>query len=85
MNDSDYAWDTWRTTAGPQGCLWLRDGLHHISEARIFLYQYKLIALYRKDRDIFIGKANELLEAIRIKREGVYSRRIMFLGHSVMI
>jgi len=84
MNDPDYAWDTWCTTAGPQG--WLRDGLlHHISEARIFIYQYKLIAVYRKDRDIFIGKANELLEAIRIKREGVYSRRIMFLGHSVVV
>jgi hypothetical protein len=39
--------------------------------------------VYGKDRDTFMGKANELLEAIRIKRDGVESRPILFLGHSM--
>src|SRR5436190_22233001 len=67
--DADHAWDTWRTPAGPQGRLWLRDDLpQHVPESRIFLYEYNSTAVYGKDRDTFIGKANELLEAIRIER-----------------
>ena len=30
-----------------------------------------------------MGKANELLEAIRIEREDIESRPILFLGHSM--
>jgi pimeloyl-ACP methyl ester carboxylesterase len=39
--------------------------------------------LYGKDRDTFNGKANELLEAIRIERDEVESRPILLLGHSM--
>jgi hypothetical protein len=68
-NDIDHAWDTWRTPSGPQGRLWLRDDLpQHVPETRIFLYEYNSTAVYGKDKDTFIGKANELLEAIRIER-----------------
>lgn len=38
--------------------------------------------MYGKDRDTFVGKANELLEAIRIEREDD-SRPILLLGHSM--
>jgi triacylglycerol esterase/lipase EstA (alpha/beta hydrolase family) len=83
-DDADHAWDTWRTPAGPQGRLWLRDDLpQHVPESRIFLYEYSSTAVYGKDRDTFIGKANELLEAIRIEREDVESRPILLLGHSM--
>jgi alpha-beta hydrolase superfamily lysophospholipase len=33
--------------------------------------------------DTFISKANELLEAIRIERENIETRPILFLGHSI--
>jgi hypothetical protein len=39
--------------------------------------------VYRKDRDTFNGKANELLEAIRIERNEVESRLILLLGYSM--
>jgi triacylglycerol esterase/lipase EstA (alpha/beta hydrolase family) len=39
--------------------------------------------VYGKDKDTFIGKANELLEAIRIERDEVESRPILLLGHSL--
>jgi triacylglycerol esterase/lipase EstA (alpha/beta hydrolase family) len=39
--------------------------------------------VYGKDRDTFIGKAYELLEAIRIEREEVDSSPILLLGHSM--
>lgn len=39
--------------------------------------------MYGKDKDTFIGKANELLEAIRIERYDLESRPILFLGHSL--
>jgi hypothetical protein len=82
--DTDHAWDTWRTPSGPQGRLWLRDDLpQYVSESRIFLYEYNSTAVYGKDRDTFIGKANELLEAIRIERDEVESRPILLLGHSL--
>lgn len=38
--------------------------------------------MYGSDRDDFIGKANELLEAIRIKRDDP-SRPMLLLGHSM--
>jgi hypothetical protein len=83
-NDRDHAWDTWRKPPGPQGRLWLRDDLpQHLPESRIFLYEYNSTAVYGKDRDTFIGKASELLEAIRLEREDIESRPILFLGHSM--
>lgn len=63
--------------------MWLRDDLpRYIPEARIFLYEYNATAVYGKDRDTFVGKANELLEAIRIKRTDD-TRPILLLGHSM--
>lgn len=83
-NDADHAWDTWRTPPGPTGRLWLRDDLpQHVPGSRIFLYQYNATAVYGRDRDTFIGKANELLEAIRVEREDAEHRPILFLGHSM--
>ena len=67
--DCDHAWDTWRKPSGIHGRLWLRDDLpQHLPDSRIFLYEYNATAVYGKDRDTFIGKASELLEAIRIER-----------------
>lgn len=64
--------------------MWLRDDLpNHIPLARIFLYIYDATAVYGNDQATFSDKANELLEAIRVKRGGVESRRILFLGHSM--
>jgi hypothetical protein len=83
-NDADQAWDTWRKPAGPHGRLWLRDDLpQYFPESRIFLCGYNSTLAYGKNRDIFAGKANELLEAIRLERRGVRSRPILFLGHSI--
>ena len=82
--DTDHTWDTWRTPPGPQGHLWLRDDLpSYVPESRIFLYEYNSTAVYGKDRDSFIGKANELLEEIRIERYEVESRPVLLLGHSM--
>ena len=82
---ADHAWDTWRTPAGPEGRLWLRDDLpQSVPKSRIFLYEYDATAVYGKDRDTFVGKANELLEAIRIERDDMEeSRPILLLGHSM--
>jgi hypothetical protein len=55
----------------------------HVPETRIFLYEYNSTLAYGKDRDTFIGKANELLEWISVWRAGVESRPIVFLGHSL--
>ncbi|KAI1392353.1 uncharacterized protein F4822DRAFT_436211 [Hypoxylon trugodes] len=83
-NASEHAWDTWRTPYGPIGHLWLRDVLpQSLPDSRIFLYQYNATAVYSQDRDTFIDKANELLEAVRIEREEIESRPIIFLGHSM--
>lgn len=83
-SDADHAWDTWRTPAGPAGRLWLRDDLpEHVPDSRIFLYEYNATAVYGKDRDTFIGKANELLEAIRVERDEDDTRPILFLCHSM--
>ena len=54
-----------------------------LPESRIFLYEYKATAVYGRDRNTFIGKANELLEAIRIERYDDTSRPIIFCGHSL--
>lgn len=54
-----------------------------MSEPRIFLYEYNATALYGNDRDTFIGKANELPEAIQIERGDAGTRPIIFLGHSI--
>jgi len=83
-SDEDHAWDTWRTPSGEDGQLWLRDDLPRcVDESRIFLYRYDATVVYGKDRGTFIGKASELLEAIRIKRRGIEARPILFLGHSM--
>lgn len=83
-NDAEHAWNTWRKPSGPKGRLWLRDDLpQYVPETRIFLYEYNSTAVYGKDMDTFIGKANELLEAIRIEREDIETRPILFLGHSM--
>ncbi len=83
-NGHDHAWDTWRKPSGSQGRLWLRDDLPQcLPESRIFLYEYDSTAVYGTDRDTFIGKASELLEDIRIEREDIESRPILFLGHSM--
>jgi hypothetical protein len=82
--DADHAWDTWRTPAGPQGRLWLRDDLpQYVPESRIFLYEYNSTAVYGQDRSTFIDKANELLEEVRTERDDMESRPILFLGHSM--
>ncbi|OHE90416.1 hypothetical protein CORC01_14293 [Colletotrichum orchidophilum] len=79
-NDADHAWDTWRTPSGPTGRLWLRDDLpKYVPDSRIFIYQYNATAVYGKDRSTFIDKANDL----RLEREDVESRPILFLGHSM--
>ncbi|KAB5557932.1 hypothetical protein GE09DRAFT_93575 [Coniochaeta sp. 2T2.1] len=83
-NDTDHAWDTWRTPPGAAGRLWLCDDLpEHLPDSRIFLYQYNSTVVYGKDRGAFIDKANELLEAVRVERDGVESRPIVFLCHSL--
>ncbi|KAK1625430.1 hypothetical protein BDP81DRAFT_327823, partial [Colletotrichum phormii] len=51
--------------------------------SKIFLYQYNATAVYGKDRSTFIDKANDLLKDIRLEREDVNSRPILFLGHSI--
>ena len=82
--DTVHAWDTWREPAGTQGRLWLHEDLpRHIPESRIFLYQYNATAVYGGDRGTFVDKANELLEAIRIERDEVQFRPIIFLCHSM--
>ncbi|PMD50987.1 uncharacterized protein K444DRAFT_656527 [Hyaloscypha bicolor E] len=82
--DADHAWDTWRTPPRPDGRLWLRDDLpEYIPDSRIFLYEYNAAAVYGNDQDTFVGKANELLEAIRIKRDNIEARPILLLGHSM--
>ncbi|KAI1172154.1 hypothetical protein F4777DRAFT_524116 [Nemania sp. FL0916] len=82
--DSDHAWDTWRTPAGPAGRLWLRDDLpQQLPEARIFLYQYNSTTVYGKDKSTFVDKANAFLESIRLKRRGHDERPLLLLGHSL--
>lgn len=83
-NAEDHAWDTWRTPSGKDGRLWLCDDLPQcVEKPRIFLYRYDATAVYGKDRDTFVGKASELLEAIRVEREHAETRPILFLGHSM--
>ena len=82
--DADHAWDTWRKPAGPKGRLWLRDDLpQYVSESRIFLYEYSSTAVYGADRSTFIDKANEFLEAVRVKRKNAEYRPLLLLGHSL--
>ena len=82
--DVAHAWDTWRTPAGRDGRLWLRDDLpEHVPKSRIFLYEYNATAVYGKDRSTFIDKASALLEAIRAERDEAESRPIVLMGHSM--
>lgn len=71
--DDEHAWDTWRKPAGPGGRLWLRDDLKEKAlAARVFLYQYDSKLLWGGDKASFVLKADELLEAIRLKRKKVH-------------
>ena len=82
-NDTEHAWSTWQTPE-PEKRLWLRDDLPKLlPESRIFLYEYNATVVYGRDRNTFVGKANELLEAIRIERHDIESRSMIFLGHSL--
>ena len=66
--DEEYAWDMWRKPEGPLGRLWLRDDLlAKALEARIFLYQYNSKLIYGGEKALFIQKADDLLEDIRIQ------------------
>ena len=83
-DDAEHAWNTWRTPDGPKGRLWLRDDLpKYTPAARIFLYEYNSTAVYGHDRSTFIDKADEFLEAIRIKRGEDEDRPLVPLGHSL--
>jgi len=83
-DNEKHGWDTWRTPCGPEGRLWLKEDLPGAAPgARIFLYWYSATAVYGGDRDSFVGKANELLEAIRVERDDNDQRPILFLGHSM--
>ncbi|RMJ16727.1 hypothetical protein CDV36_003631 [Fusarium kuroshium] len=82
--DQEHAWDTWRTPAGPEGKLWLRDELpKELPHARIFLYEYNSTAVYGKDRTTFLDKVNAFLEAMRIDRRKTPQRPLLLLGHSL--
>ncbi|KAI8721955.1 NACHT domain-containing protein [Fusarium sp. LHS14.1] len=82
--DQEHAWDTWRTPAGPEGRLWLRDELpKELPYARIFLYEYNSTAVYGKDRTTFIDKVNAFLEELRIDRRKAPRRPLLLLGHSL--
>ncbi|KAJ4326183.1 hypothetical protein N0V84_003234 [Fusarium piperis] len=82
--DQDHAWDTWRTPAGPEGKLWLRDELpKELPLARIFLYEYNSTALYGKDHSTFVDKVNAFLEELRIDRRRAPRRPLLLLGHSL--
>lgn len=68
----EHAWDTWRSPAGDEGRLWLRDDLSSLLPyARVFLYEYDATVVYGSDRSSFCDKANMFLEDIRIEREDV--------------
>ncbi|KAH7309285.1 hypothetical protein BKA65DRAFT_519554 [Rhexocercosporidium sp. MPI-PUGE-AT-0058] len=79
-----HAWDTWRTPAGDNGRLWLRDDLPNTTpEARVFLYEYDATVVYGNNRESFSDKANHFLEDIRVEREEDPSRPLVLLGHSL--
>jgi len=79
-----HAWNTWREPQDDTGRLWLRDDLpKSVPDARIFLYEYDSTAVYGVDRSTFIDKANELLEAIRIKQNDDEHKPLILLGHSL--
>lgn len=84
-DDEEHAWDTWRTPAGDDGRIWLKDDLpkRYTSQARIFLWVYNSTLVYGKDRGQFIDKANDLLEALRIERRQDPDRPLIFLAHSL--
>ncbi|KAH9204094.1 hypothetical protein DL95DRAFT_398802, partial [Leptodontidium sp. 2 PMI_412] len=82
----EHALDTWRTPAGDEGRLWLRDDLPTtLPTARIFLYEYDSTVVYGQDYRTFNDKANSLLEDIRLARddENSRSRPLILLGHSL--
>ena len=64
--------------------MWLRDDLPKTTpDARIFLYEYDSSAVYGNDQGTFVDKANELLEAIRVKRDDEERKPLLLLGHSL--
>ncbi|KAF4456852.1 Ankyrin repeats (3 copies) family protein [Fusarium austroafricanum] len=86
-NETNHVWDTWRTPAGPEGKLWLRDDLPKlVPNARVFVYEYDSTVVYGTNNFTFVDKANSLLEAIRIKQMGQGKsslRPVILLGHSL--
>ncbi|KLP14966.1 uncharacterized protein LW94_8335 [Fusarium fujikuroi] len=82
--EKKHAFDTWRTQSGQKGRLWLQKDLpDHISDCRIFLYQYNTTAAYGRGLDEFRSKADNLLEVINIERRDCPERPILLLGHSI--
>ena len=64
--------------------MWVRDDLPKTTpDARIFLYEYDSSAVYGNDQGTFVDKANELLEAIRVKRDDEERKPLLLLGHSL--
>ena len=65
--------------------MWLRDDLPKTTpDARIFLYEYDSSAVYGNDQGTFVDKANELLNAIRVKRDDdEETKPLLLLGHSL--
>lgn len=80
--DALHVLDTWRA---PAGHLWLREDLPtRIPRSRIFIYEYNSCLLRGKERDGWVDKASEFLEAVRMERDDVdLQRPIIFLGHSM--
>ncbi|KAI0533694.1 hypothetical protein GGR58DRAFT_485602 [Xylaria digitata] len=75
---------TRRPPAGLKWRFWLRDGFpRYVPEARIFLCGHSATKVQGHDRDTLIGDANKALEAIRVNREGIRSRSIIFSYRSM--
>jgi alpha-beta hydrolase superfamily lysophospholipase len=67
-----------------EGHLWLKEALpKQTRNARIWTYSYSSSVFYGKDRSSFIQKADEFLEAIRIKRVTDPDRPLVLIGHSL--
>jgi len=76
-----HAEDTW---TGPKSSFWLRDELPtKLPQSRIFIYKYDSTAVYGKNRETFIDKANAFLERLRVKRSDDPHRPLLLLGHSL--
>ena len=50
---------------------------------QIFLYKYNSTAVYKKNRNIFISKINELLKIIKIEKNNIKLKLILFLNYNI--